>query len=1091
MSLNRLPSFPTFTRMTTKLCFAVVLISSAVLTNLATAKGAPPSIPPGFKAADLILQTWELADHRITASAQLQVSGKPGDQFVLLRAPSVLTNFSGPGLRVTQHQVEGALAYIVSVGANPENPGEQTYTATFEFQLDVPDPIAGFTVPTGPAAVQEVELSYEKPDWQFTSPSAVRIRSQPDKTKSVATILLGATSRAHIAIKPQTRDLTAEEAQFYVEGANLYLPSPGVIDGRHRINIRPSQGQVSSLEIAVPAGITVSNVTGSVGSWQFDADSGKLDLVIEPPQSKPFSVMVESQRSLATLPTDVELAPLTVADSAGEVGLLALAFGADAQPEKADSELSAVNLSDFDASLVPGGQTLHRVFRYGEEGGLVALRAAPVSPEVRVTTQQVLSLGDERIVLNVNVVAEITRAGLFQLSFPLPTGLEIESLTGTALHHWAELAEDDQNQIILHLNGKTIGRQEFAITMTGAAPSDGDWELPRFFVNEANRQTGNLVVRPTTGIRLRTTSRQNVSEVDPRSLGGEGKGALAFRLLQGDWNLILGIEKLDPWVTGQVLHEITLREGQTRTAILGNFQVQNASIRTLTVRLPITDPEEIKSVRAWGSSISDMIRTAPDSDLWEIQFKRRVVGDVQVRIEYERRSGREDNAESLALAEFPEARQLSYHYAVRAGGRLEIEVGQLPKGWQRADWNAVPASLREAGDRSIPALALRAVSPDENFTIRLRRHSLADALKLRVANGHLTTVLSPMGDQLTEVGLNLEVIQRSSLTITLPNEGELFSIFVNGESVSTVRQGDAYQFYILPGGDDRTANVRFVYSIPGSKLRKLDLVSPLLNVPLEQIEWRVLVPAGFELADQRGNMELKSEQATPVFFGKADWQSKSGKMRVTQARQAEELLEQANQYLQKGEQGKAKRALSSVANQYALDAASNEDARVQLENLQTQQAVVGLNTRRQRLYLDNRAAESDSNFNDQLAQGAAANPILQQGDTNFRPQEISQLLQGNTTEENTVLQRIAGRLVKHQKATEPAPQAITITLPEEGHVYEFSRTVQVNEDALLRLKLLFEKTDQTAGWRLILLGAMLVLLLAAFWTSVSGKARTS
>lgn len=1064
---------------------AILLVCSGAFLGLTSAKQVPPAIPPGFKAADLILQNWDLKDNRISASAQFQLSGKPGDQFVLLRSPSVLTNFAGPGLRVSQHQLGANLAYIVSVSDAPGNPREQTFTGTFEFQMEVPDPIAGFVVPTGPAAVQEVALTYEKPDWEFTSPSAVRIRNEPDKAKSKATILLGATSRARIAIKPQTRDLTAEEAQFYVEGANLYLPSPGVIDGRHRINIRPSQGQVSSLELTVPNGITISNVTGSVGSWQFDAESGKLDLVIEPPQSKPFSVMVESQRSLATLPTDVELSPLTVAESAGEVGLLALAFGPDAQPENAESDLSAVNLSDFDTSLIPSGQTLHRVFRYGEEGGLVALRAAPVAPEVRVSAQQVLSLGDERIVLNVNFVAEITRAGLFQLSFPLPEGLEIESLTGNALHHWAELNEDDQNQVILHLNGKTIGRQEFTLTMTGAAPADGDWNLPRFFVTEANRQTGNLVVRPTTGIRLRTASRQNVSEVDPRTLGGEGKGALAFRLLQGDWNLVLGIEKLDPWVTGQILHEITLREGQTRTAILANFQVQNASIRTLDVRLPITDAEEIKSVRAWGGSISDMIRTAPYSDLWQIQFKRRVVGDVQVRIEYERRSGRENNTETLALAEFPEARQVSYHYAVRAGGRLEIEAGELPKGWQRADWNAVPQSLREAGDRSIPALALRAVSPEENFAIQLRRHSLADALKLRVANGRLTTVLSPMGDQLTEVGLNLEVIQRSSLTITLPNSGELFSIFVNGESVSTVRQGDAYQFYILPGGDDRTANVRFVYSIPGSRLRKLDLVSPLLNVPLEQIEWRVLVPAGFELADQRGNMELRSEQATPVFFGKADWQSKSGAMRVTQARQAEELLEQANLYLQKGEQAKAKRALSSVANQYALDAASNEDARVQLENLQTQQAVVGLNTRRQVIILENRIEMPTFEQNDQIAQGAAANPILQSGETNFRPQEISQLLQGNTTEENTVLQRIAARLVKHQKATEPAPQAITITLPEEGHVYEFSRTVQVNEDALLRLRLLFEKTDQTNGWRLILLAGLLILLLAAFWNSVS------
>ena len=163
-------------------------------------------------------------------------------------------------------------------------------------------------------------------------------------------------------------------------------------------------------------------------------------------------------------------------------------------------------------------------------------------------------------------------------------------------------------------------------------------------------------------------------------------------------------------------------------------------------------------------------------------------------------------------------------------------------------------------------------------------------------------------------------------------------------------------------------------------------------------------------------------------------------MRQVQAQQAAQLLEQANQLLQAGEQAKARLVLNSVANQTALDAASNEDARVQLENLQTQQAVVGLNTRRQRLYLDNNRFDTDLADNDQLRQAAAGNQILQQGQLNFRPQQLSQLLQGNTTEDNAVLQQIAARLVQHQRTTEPAPQAITITLPEEGTVYTFSRS---------------------------------------------------
>ena len=859
------------------------------------------------------------------------------------------------------------------------------------------------------------------------------------------------------------------------------LQSSGVVDGRHKIHVRTAQGQVAHLDVLVPDGLTVSSVSGPVGAWQFDAASGGLKVDLEPPQSQAFDVVVETQRGLDPFPVDVNLSPITVADANGEVGLMAVAFGPDAQPEKLEPQvMSAVNLGDFDASLLTNKQAvLHRVYRYGADGGELAVRVAAVDPEVRVVSKQVLSLGDERVVIGINFAADITRAGLFQLSFPLPQGFEVESLTGAALHHWAELSEDDTRQVILHLNGKTIGVQSFSLTLSGAAPTEiGDWQVPRFELNEAARQTGELVVRPTTGIRLRTVSRQNVSETDPRTIGGKGRGALAFRLLQRDWDLLLGIEKLAPWVTGQVLHEITLREGQTRSALIGSFNVQNASIRTLQVALPITDEDEIKTLRATGTTVSDFVRTAPNSNIWEVQFKRRVVGKIQFRIEYERRGDRDDESENLSPAGFPEARQLSYYFAVRAGGRLELESEPLTQGWQLADWNTIPQSLRETENRNAPALAFRAIAPANVLKINARRHSLADALKLRVARGALTTVLSPTGDQLTAVDVTMEVIQRSSLSVALPVGGELFSIFVNGESVHSIRQSgteNVWQFYILPGIDDRTANVRFVYTVTGNRLDYLNLDSPQLNVPLENIEWNVIAPKGFELTDDDGNLELVRMENQDQYDRDAYLSKISGKRQI-QAQHAAQLLEQANQLLQAGEQTKARRALKSVANQYALDAASNEDARVQLENLQTQQAIVGLNTRRQRLYRDNKRNDATIEENDQLQQAAADNPVLQQDQLNFRPQELSQLLRGNTTEDNAVLQQIAGRLVQHQRTTEPAPQAILISLPEEGAVYTFSRSVQVAENAPLELDLGFGLESRVPLWQTLAVFALLAVL---------------
>ena len=106
---------------------------------------------------------------------------------------------------------------------------------------------------------------------------------------------------------------------------------------------------------------------------------------------------------------------------------------------------------------------------------------------------------------------------------------------------------------------------------------------------------------------------------------------------------------------------------------------------------------------------------------------------------------------------------------------------------------------------------------------------------------------------------------------------------------------------------------------------------------------------------------------------------------------------------------------------------------------------------------------------------AAVNPILQQDELNFRPQQLSELLRGNTTEDNAVLQQIAGRLVQHQHTTEPAPQAIIISLPEEGAVYTFSRSVQVAENAPLELDLDFDSQIKLHFWQIL---AVLALLLA-------------
>ncbi|MCA9161175.1 MAG: hypothetical protein KDA72_22745, partial [Planctomycetales bacterium] len=110
----------------------------------------------------------------------------------------------------------------------------------------------------------------------------------------------------------------------------------------------------------------------------------------------------------------------------------------------------------------------------------------------------------------------------------------------------------------------------------------------------------------------------------------------------------------------------------------------------------------------------------------------------------------------------------------------------------------------------------------------------------------------------------------------------------------------------------------------------------------------------------------------------------------------------------------------------------------------------------------------------------ADNPVLQKDQLNFRPQQLGELLRGNTIEDNAILGHIAARLVQHQRASEPAPRAILISLPEEGTVYTFSRTVQVAQSQPLELDLDFESQAKLRPWQIAAAVSLLVIIAVGF-----------
>ncbi|BCX50108.1 RNA-binding protein [Haloferula helveola] len=1015
-----------------------------------------------MEPAESIVQGWELTDESLKGEIDVRVrASEIGERFHLLSAPAVLTGFKSDGLKVEKQ--DGGYVMIAQ--------REGVIEGTGSYQLKVGSPRNGFAVPTGPAAVQTIYARYEKPGWQFEADGAARIREQvvwAGMAGKVTEIQLAAGQPGKVLVRPKKRDASQEEVKFFTEVADLYLPGPGVVNGIHRVAVRPAQGVVDELLLTVPDGFTVGDVYGGpVGRWRFNPETRELRVAIEPAQERPFTFEAATQQAAGSLPVDLKLSPMRVGGSSGSVGMLGLGFGGEAQPEAVEpAGMGEINLDDFPSVLIPMDSKkrplalLQHAFRYGSDEASVSLKVAPVAPEIRAEMKQTLSLGDDRMVLAADLLATISRAGVFRLTVELPAGMEVESVTGGALSHWTESEVDGVRLLTLNLNGRTMGQQNFSLSLAGPSPGSIEaWPVPRLLLRDAARQRGTLSVVPERGLQVRAVNRSNVSQLDPREMGVPRPGALAFRLLQADWSLELAVQELDPWVTAQVLQQVTLREGQVRTQARLLYRIENAARKSLRVKLPGLDERAAGTVRATGPAVGDFVPIDGEEGVWEIRFQRGVAGETPVDIEFQQQRQSDSKEFAVVPLELTDVRQSSYFIAVEAGGRLNASLGSIPRGWQKLDWNAVPTVLRELRGPEVPDFTFRVAEAEAPLQVALARHGLADAEALRVTAGRLSTLISMDGSSMTAVKLQIEVAEKASLRLRLPGGAKPFNLLVNGEGVPLVRNGDEWLFYVSPSPlGDGPAEVAFTYSLDAGGVG--ELVAPQLDVPLENLTWDVFVPEGWLLADSSGDFQWTGSDDVGE-MSLADYRGYVQQRRDRGKAEAVAELDQGYAWLQAGQQDKAGKVLGKAARNGYLDEASNEDARVQFRNLKMQQAVLGLNTRRQRNYLDNRFNQVDVP-NQQIEQAAEENPILQ-GDYNFDPTQFDRLMAGNSAEETSSLREIANAIVEQQLEMEGAPDALSVDLLGQGRLLRFERSLQVKGDQPMTLQLKLQP-ERPKGW---------------------------
>ncbi|SPE62885.1 conserved membrane hypothetical protein [Verrucomicrobia bacterium] len=1058
--------------------------------------------------AESVSQDLRIEEKFALATAKIRWAASRGDRLPLLFSPAVLTSLRYPTNAVKLESV--------SSGDHREQELVTAKSGIFEIEMHYETAVgkreaeSGLTLPVPFGLVNTLKLTVVNLDVEVLSQQAVSIRQDSQGSNTVATLVLAPANDVWVGWKPRTRDVKREKAVYYAEISQLYVPMAGAIEGAHYVALRPAQGEINELIFDTPAGAAITDVidagrqaenkntggpSSSVSLWRFDPDARKLRVTLNPPQSRPFTLLIRSQVATGPLPFEQPVGLLTVENAAAQIGLVGLATGNEVQLDSVNADaFSPINLEDFPSEVATrlqaqlSGLTVRRAFRYSGvapagQGSASAplsftLKASAVEPDVRVETQDTLSLGEDRTILAVNATVDITRAGIFRLSFLMPAGFDVDTISGAALSHWTESKTDAGRIITMHLTGKTEGQQQFAISLAGPGVKTAKgWTVPQLVLREASKQRGTLLLAPEQGMRLQVATRDGLTQLDPQKSGIRQQGVLAFRILQTPWSLGLDIEQVDPWVEVTSLEHATVTEAQVKVLANLQYQIENTGLKSLRVFLP-TNAE---SVRFQGEQVGDFLprpgALTNGLQAWEIKLHRKVIGAYRLQASYQTPVPEEAVEVVVRGVQAGDVNLQRGFVTVQSGGRLQARAEAVPATLQVAEWQSIPRALAQDLPAAAANFAYRLVDPAFALPLKLERHEAAKLLPARINHLAFRSVISDDGIMLTQVRLEMQPGDKRLLELTLPKDAHFWFAFVNDNGVWPWREQDSI---LIPleqqSRRDKPLPVELVYSCRLGAVRNheldLELLAPKFDLPLEDLTWRVSLSDQWQLKRWGGSFQLQDQALAPraAVEDLQTYLQKETSLQQERTKEAEDLLAVGNSALAQGDPQEARRAFQAAYGLSTHDAAFNEDARVQLHNMKLQQALVGLNVRQS-------AAAGDTG-----GLGGKWRDLRGRKEVSYTQQDAKDIIDRNNADENAAFMRLAERLIQQQDAAVSSASAIHANIPEQGRVLTFKRAVVVDPRADLRIRL-DAVAARPGGTRVLVLGAIFLLLVLFAWAA--------
>ena len=1032
----------------------------------------------------------ELANASILSASY---SGTVNDRVALLdatfqisaaKAGEVVPLF-GDDVAVQQFTVKNGSAELVRAGNNIAVQLDHRGNVTLQVKMlvkiagDVTKRRLTFSIP--PALSSQVAFALGESEADVDFPTAISFKRILDKDKTRVEAVIGSGDRVELVWTPRVKRAAEVAATVFCQNSSLVTVGGGVVNVRATLDYQITQGELRQARVQLPAGQRLLRVEGKeIRTWEIknaplaplggERVSGRTDegqiLIVDLLKgvSSSWELTVETETALDALPATEPVAVPHTLDVKRETGLVGLQGTEElGLSVESASGLERVDAEEFSRVSADKAGKLFSVFRFSNPEFALRLRAEVLQPEIEAVARNNFRVGAEQVALSATIDYTIKRAGMFALRVALPDGYRVERVTGNNILQQVEHHDNSPRVLEVTLKDRTSGAYTLGIELTRSFK-----ELPQSLAVagvhplDTAKLTGFVAVSAEPGVAVKTESFDGLTEIpavslpDYATVSGSGS-VLAYKFISSEpqsapeWNLSVATETVAAWVRAEVVNTFTLGETLLTGRALVRYDIANAPVKELRVKVP----GEFKNVEISGPNIRSREQ---EGNTWRVELQSPTHGFYVLTVTWDQ--PRPAKADTMELT------GVSAEGVERESGLLAISVPQSGTPLQVSELNAADLQRVDTGDfpdwagspETATALAYRYARPGYKLALNVQRFDEAEVLQALVDSAQFTSVVADDGQMMTEMSLSVRNNGRQFLEVELPAGAKVWSAFVAGQPVRpSLRDGKLLLPIQQSGADDGAAAVELTYvgtnAFPRAR-GTVGFVSPKFDVPLKNARWEIYLPPDYDYQAFQGTMtrEAAATEASSASFSILDY-SRMEQVSKEQAK-VETLRDvtEAQRQLASGNVREASWSFNRAKVKSAKGNGEDRDVKQLEKDLQNAQASNLIN------------AQSDFTIRNSGQITAGENiPVQSQ--------------YPNLLYDNAAAEQQSAKLQQAQEIVAAQVQPLRVNLPVRGAHYAFTQVLQTETGKPMTIQMLAANT-KAVSWPirgLTVVGAFLML----------------